>query len=47
MKKSKRILASALFVIAVCLVAVGVIDGGFADVLNKAKMICFECIGIG
>ena len=47
MKKVKLLLTPALFVIAVCLIVAGVIDGGFADVLEKAKMICYECIGIG
>lgn len=25
----------------------GLLDGGFADVLHKAMLICYECIGIG
>lgn len=25
----------------------GLIDGGFADVLHKAMLICYECMGIG
>lgn len=44
---TKQILMSALFVLAVCLIAAGVSDGGFADVADKARMICYECIGIG
>ena len=47
MNKLKLILTPLLFVIAVCLIAAGILDGGFADVLGKARMICFECIGIG
>ena len=47
MKTFKRIITPALFIIAVGLIVFGLIDEGFFDVLNKAKMICFECIGIG
>ena len=47
MKIFKQIIAPTLLVIAVGLIVVGILDGGFFDVLNKAKMICFECIGIG
>lgn len=25
----------------------GLLDGGFADVLHKAMLICYECMGIG
>ena len=31
---------------AACLVA-GYLNGGMADVLHKAILICYECIGIG
>ena len=47
MKIFKQIIVPALFVIAVGLIVVGIINEGFYDVLNKAKMICYECIGIG
>ncbi|MBQ9880085.1 MAG: hypothetical protein IJM45_06600 [Clostridia bacterium] len=48
MKRAIMIAAPALlFVLGVCLVVAGIADGGFADVLEKARMICFECIGIG
>lgn len=43
----KLALSAALLALAVCLIAVGAARGGFADVLEKARMICFECIGIG
>ena len=47
MKVFKQIILPVLFVIAVGLIVVGIINEGYYDVLNKAKMICFECIGIG
>ena len=36
-----------LLVTAVVLLAVGLKDGGFELVLQKARMICYECIGLG
>ena len=48
MRKNKRLIAAcALLALAVGLIALGVLDGGFTDVLNKARLICWECIGIG
>lgn len=43
----KQILAGLILVAALTLLITGLLDGGFADVLNKARMICFECIGLG
>lgn len=37
----------ALVGCAAVLIAVGIINGGMADVLNKAIKICTECIGLG
>jgi hypothetical protein len=34
-------------VVAVVLIAWGVAQGDVLDVLHKAALICFECIGIG
>ena len=31
----------------VTLLGIGLTDGGYTDVLNKAIRICYECIGIG
>ena len=45
--KRKRILMCSLLILAVGLLAAGLADGGFADVLHKAATICFECIGLG
>ena len=46
MSRRKRLLALALLAAAVCLIAAGLTQGGYADVLEKARMICFECIGL-
>ncbi|MBQ9507336.1 MAG: hypothetical protein IJR51_09300 [Clostridia bacterium] len=45
--KPKQILMCSLLIAAVCLLAAGLADGGFTDVLRKAATICFECIGLG
>ena len=37
----------ALFVVAVVLIVLGVLNGGMEDVLAKAIRICTECIGLG
>ncbi|MBR4909906.1 MAG: hypothetical protein IKZ47_01115 [Clostridia bacterium] len=47
MKRVKLFLAPALLILAVILIVAGILGGGFADLLNKARMICYECIGIG
>ena len=47
MKKYLQFLTPVLFVVAIILTVLGVSDGGFSDVLEKARMICYECIGIG
>ncbi|MBR2590076.1 MAG: hypothetical protein IKE65_04060 [Clostridia bacterium] len=46
-EKVKQILFCVLLLAAVGSLVFGLFDGGFADVLQKARMICFECIGIG
>ncbi|MCL1799367.1 MAG: hypothetical protein FWG23_06495 [Eggerthellaceae bacterium] len=33
--------------IGILLIAVGTAQGGFADTLRKASLICYECIGVG
>ena len=43
----KKALWAALFVIALALVVLGVLNGGARDVLAKAVKICSECIGLG
>lgn len=34
-------------VLAALLIGLGLMDGGYQDVLNKAVFLCYECIGIG
>ena len=36
-----------MLIIAAALLTVGLKNGGFKDVKNRAAMVCFECIGIG
>lgn len=43
----KTALWAALIFAAVCLIALGVVNGGAQDVLAKAVNICSECIGLG
>ncbi|MBQ8537259.1 MAG: hypothetical protein IJ461_07660 [Clostridia bacterium] len=42
-----RGLRTGLFVAAIALTVLGVINGGLRDVLYKAITICTECIGLG
>lgn len=44
--KKNYITVVAIF-LAVALIAFGMTNGGNMEVLNKARMICLECIGIG
>ncbi|MCR5213287.1 MAG: hypothetical protein K6E10_02655 [Eubacterium sp.] len=36
-----------IFLLGAGLLIVGLVDGGFRDVMAKAIRICYECIGIG
>lgn len=36
-----------LLALGLVLIVVGLMQGGFSDVLRKAALICYECIGIG
>jgi hypothetical protein len=51
LKEEKNIIINIiriiLFITAVTLIIVGLENGGFRDVMNKAIRICFVCIGIG
>lgn len=51
MKETKsnklNILRSIIFVLALCLIISGIINGSADDVLAKAVRICMECIGLG
>lgn len=42
-----KILRAVLLIVAVCLIAAGVLNGSAKDVLGKAVNICTECIGLG
>ena len=42
-----RIRRFLLFITAFACLAAGYINGGMKDVLHKAILICYECIGIG
>ena len=43
----KNAIRLVLFAAAAALIALGVGNGGAADVLAKAVRICAECIGLG
>ena len=49
MKKLSKQTALCLVILGVGIVFIvlGLLQGDFADVLRKAILICFECIGIG
>ena len=38
---------AALWILTLGLLIYGAVHGGMEDVLRKAMMICYECIGIG
>ncbi|MBQ8178489.1 MAG: hypothetical protein IJ033_04770 [Clostridia bacterium] len=41
------VVRAVVFVVAVVLLVLGILNGGMADVLGKAIRICTECIGLG
>ena len=42
-----RILRTAVLVIALILIILGILNGGLEDVLAKGTAICTECVGLG
>ena len=42
-----RILRTAVLVIALILIVIGMLNGGLEDVLAKGAAICTECVGLG
>ena len=42
-----RILRTAVLVIALILIVIGILNGGLEDVLAKGAAICTECVGLG
>ena len=45
--RKTRILRTAVLVIAVILIVIGILNGGLEDVLSKGAAICTECVGLG
>ena len=46
-KPKKRIIQGGIFAAGTILLVTGLLQDGFHDVMMKAIMICYECIGIG
>jgi len=44
---SKIIIRIVFLILGAVLLILGLCDGGFRDVKNKAVQICYECMGIG
>jgi len=42
----KQGISIGVLALAAALLAAGAANGGYQDVLEKARMICFECIGL-
>lgn len=47
MSRRLRVVRWIVLGIGAVLMIYGLLDGGFADVLHKAMLICYECMGIG
>ena len=45
--RKTRILRTAVLVIALVLIVIGILNGGLEDVLAKGAAICTECVGLG
>lgn len=43
----KNVIRGIILVFALILVGAGLKNQGFMDVMHKAILICYECIGIG
>ena len=43
----KKKWAIILFIIALALVGIGLASGEYRSVLEKARTVCLECVGIG
>lgn len=42
-----ELIRKGILIVAIVLIMIGLGQGGFVDVMNKAIRICYECIGIG
>lgn len=47
MKEKKNLITLGCLALAALFIGLGLMDGGYRDVLNKAVFLCYECIGIG
>lgn len=47
MKRIRSLATLGCLALAVLLIGLGLLDGGYLDTMNKAVFICYECIGIG
>lgn len=45
--KRETLITAASLALAALLIGLGLMDGGYQDVMNKAIFLCYECIGIG
>lgn len=45
--KREALITVVCLVLAALLIGLGLMDGGYQDVMNKAVFLCYECIGIG
>ena len=43
----KNYIRKGLFIAAIVFIILGIHQGDFKDIKNKAIRICYECIGIG
>lgn len=47
MRDKRSFFTLGCLVLAAALIGLGLLDGGYQDVMNKAVFLCYECIGIG
>ncbi|MBR4175034.1 MAG: hypothetical protein IKR56_06825 [Lachnospiraceae bacterium] len=45
--KRDRLIRLVVLILALVLLAAGLLTGGSTDIMSNAVMICMECIGIG
>ena len=43
----KNIVLTAVLLMGITLMAVGILEGDMTAIMRKAAMVCLECIGIG
>lgn len=43
----KTMIQAVILLVALGLIIMGALQGGYEEVWHKAMMICYECIGIG